>query len=105
MDRPSGVNEIRGYDELNQLISIENEELGNTTYQYDDNGNKTHETFSGVMANWSWQTATPESDGYDEKDDFIYFIRPGQSQNLSFARSSIGRKNEGQAADRQVRRR
>jgi YD repeat-containing protein len=78
------VTETRTYNTDNTLASISyNKAIGNMTYGWDDNKNKTSETITGTMANYGF---TVPSNGYDAEDRLVGFNRTTgltQSWNLS----------------------
>ncbi len=83
----NGVVETRGYNTDNTLTSIafggSGTAIGNMTYGWDNNHNKTSETISGTMSNYGFTIPT---NGYDNEDRLVSFNRTSglnQSWNLS----------------------
>ena len=50
------VDEVRGYDNANRLLSIANPNVGTASYTYDANSNKLSESWTGVMSAWNFTT-------------------------------------------------
>jgi RHS repeat-associated protein len=87
------VDETRTYNAGSQLTQINNTNVGSQTYTYDQNGNVTSESLSGVMANYSFSTihaGGPFADGYDAEDRFMRFKRSGVTEDILLTRSNIG---------------
>jgi RHS repeat-associated protein len=83
----NGVVETRAYNTDNTLASISfggsGSAIGNMTYGWDNNHNKTSETIAGTMANYGFSIPTG---GYDNEDRLVSFNRTSgltQSWNLS----------------------
>jgi RHS repeat-associated protein len=83
----NGVVETRAYGTDNTLTSINfggsGTAIGNLTYAWDNNHNKTSETITGTMSNYGFTIPT---NGYDNEDRLVSFNRTSgltQSWNLS----------------------
>ena len=88
VDRPS-IDETRSYDDRGQVQTIANGAVGTATYAYDANGNKLSESWSGAMSSWNFTTQSGGNDGYDAEDRFLNFNQSGQSKTLSMSRSDL----------------
>ena len=87
----TAVDEVRVYDDANRLSTITNTNIGTVTWVYDENNNRLSETFTGPLASWS---SSIGASGYDAEDRFTNFVRSGQNQDLTLARSNIGNIEE-----------
>ena len=81
----NGVSESRGYNTDNTLASItfSGASIGNMTYSWDSNKNKTAEEITGTMSDYGF---TIPSGGYDEEDRLVSYNRTAgltQSWDLS----------------------
>ena len=84
----NGVSETRAYNNDNTLSSISfsglgfQPDIGDMTYTWDDNKNKTSETITGTLAAYSFTTG---ANGYDDEDRLTNYTRGTltQSWNLS----------------------
>ncbi|MDX1926575.1 MAG: RHS repeat-associated core domain-containing protein [Pirellulaceae bacterium] len=81
----NGVSETRAYNTDNTLASISftGASIGNLTYGWDANKNKTSEAIAGTMSNYGF---TVPANGYDSEDRLVGFNRTSgltQSWNLS----------------------
>jgi len=81
----NGVSDTRAYNTDNTLTSISfaGASIGNLTYGWDANKNKTIEAIAGTMSNYGFTVPT---NGYDSEDRFVGFNRTSgltQSWNLS----------------------
>ncbi len=83
----NGVVDTRAYGSDNTLSSItftgSGTSIGNLSYGWDNNHNKTSETITGTMSNYGFSIPT---DGYDGEDRLVSFNRTSglsQSWNLS----------------------
>ncbi|MEL7499552.1 MAG: RHS repeat-associated core domain-containing protein [Planctomycetota bacterium] len=83
----SFVDETRTYDDIGRLTAINNTNVGELAYVYDSNGNKTSESWSGVMSQWGFTT---NSGAYDAEDRLLNFNQTGSSMSLELVRSDIG---------------
>ncbi len=86
----NGVVETRAYNNDNMLTSINfggsGSSIGNMTYAWDNNHNKTSETISGTMSNYGFSIPTG---GYDSEDRLVSFNRTnGLSQTWTL--SAVG---------------
>ncbi len=83
----NGVVETRSYNTDNTLTSISfggtGTSIGNMTYGWDNNHNKTSETITGTMSNYGFSIPTG---GYDGEDRLVSFNRTsGLSQSWSLS--------------------
>ena len=91
IDRPA-VDETRDYDNANRVSWIDNLGIGRLNYGYDDNGNKTSETWGNVpttVSNWDFNI-----NSYDAEDRFMDFQRSAAfnaTTNVSFNRTNAGK--------------
>ena len=91
IDRPA-VDETRDYDNANRVSWIDNLGIGRLNYGYDDNGNKTSETWANVpttVSNWDFNISS-----YDAEDRFMDFQRSAAfnaTTNVSFNRTNAGK--------------
>ncbi len=81
----NGVSDTRAYNTDNTLVSISfaGASIGNLTYGWDANKNKTSEAIAGTMSNYGFTVPT---NGYDSEDRLVGFNRTSgltQSWNLS----------------------
>ncbi|MDX1927995.1 MAG: RHS repeat-associated core domain-containing protein [Pirellulaceae bacterium] len=81
----NGVSETRAYGTDNTLssISFSGAPIGNLTYGWDANKNKTSEAIAGTMSNYGFTVPT---NGYDSEDRLVSFNRTSgltQAWNLS----------------------
>ena len=81
----NGVSDTRAYNTDNTLTSISfaGASIGNLTYGWDANKNKTIEAIAGTMSNYGFTVPT---NGYDSEDRLVGFNRTSgltQSWNLS----------------------
>ena len=84
----NGVSETRAYNTDNTLasISFSGASIGNLTYGWDANKNKTSEAIAGTMSNYGF---TVPSNGYDSEDRLVGFNRTsGLTQSWSL--SAVG---------------
>ena len=90
------VNESRTYDNANRLLTIWNDDpsnssnsddVGKLNYTYDENGNKTAESWSaGPTAMQDWNFTIPN---YDAEDRFLGFVRSGSlAKDLTYIRTA-----------------
>lgn len=82
------VTETRTYNTDNTLASISfNKAIGNMTYGWDSNKNKTSETITGTMANYGFTVpSNVPSNGYDAEDRLVGFNRTaGLTQSWSLS--------------------
>ncbi len=82
----NGVSDTRAYNTDNTLVSISfaGASIGNLTYGWDANKNKTSEAIAGTMSNYGFTVPT---NGYDSEDRLVGFNRTSgltQSWNLSW---------------------
>ncbi len=91
VDRPY-IDESRTYDDAGRLTAVNNNNVGNASYTYDENGNKQSETWTGNMSGWSFTTVNTGTytDGYDAEDRLRNFKQPTKSVDLYLDRSDIG---------------
>ncbi len=84
----NGVSETRAYNTDNTLASINfaGASIGNLTYGWDANKNKTSEAIAGTMSNYGF---TVPANGYDSEDRLVGFNRTsGLTQSWSL--SAVG---------------
>ncbi len=84
----NGVSETRAYNTDNTLASINfaGASIGNLTYGWDANKNKTSEAIAGTMSNYGFTVPT---NGYDSEDRLVGFNRTsGLTQSWSL--SAVG---------------
>ncbi|GAB5406686.1 MAG: hypothetical protein Aurels2KO_49170 [Aureliella sp.] len=84
----NGVSESRSYNSDNTLASISysGASIGNLSYSWDDNKNKTAETITGTMSNYGFSIPTS---GYDSEDRLVTFNRTS-GLNQSWSLSAVG---------------
>ncbi|GAB5404833.1 MAG: hypothetical protein Aurels2KO_30640 [Aureliella sp.] len=87
----NGVSESRSYNSDNTLASISysGASIGNLSYSWDDNKNKTAETITGTMSNYGFSIPTS---GYDSEDRLVTFNRTS-GLNQSWNLSAVGDRN------------
>lgn len=81
----NGVSETRAYNSDNTLASITftGASIGNLTYTWDDNKNKTAESIAGTMSNYGFTIPTG---GYDGEDRLVNYTRTyGLTQSWSLS--------------------
>jgi YD repeat-containing protein len=68
-----------------------NDQVGNLTYTWDANKNKTKETITGVMSGYSFDTTVgTDPDGYDDEDRLTYFKRTSTANPQTWNLSLVG---------------
>ncbi len=84
----NGVTETRAYSNDNLLTSITyggtGTAIGNLSYTWDANKNKTSETIGGLMADWGF---TSGGTTYDHEDRLTGYARAGTSSPSQFSQS------------------
>ena len=85
----NGITETRAYraDNLVSTISFSNTNIGNLTYSWDANKNKTAEAIAGVMSGYGFTSA---GTAYDDEDRLTGYQRASGSFNQSWALTSVG---------------
>ena len=85
----NGVGETRTYNNDNTLASITftGAPVGDLTYSWDDNKNKTSETITGTMSNYGFNVG---SSGYDDEDRLVAWNRADGALNKSWDLSLVG---------------
>jgi len=85
----NGVGESRTYNSDNTLagISFTGASIGNLTYGWDDNKNKTSETITGTMSGYGFTVPTS---GYDDEDRLVSYQRTNNTLSQSWNLSLVG---------------
>ena len=85
----NGVTQTRAYNNDNTLASITHTgaSIGNYTYGWDDNKNKTSEAISGTMSGYGFTVGTS---GYDDEDRLTNWERDDTSLDQSWSLSLVG---------------
>jgi RHS repeat-associated protein len=85
----NGITETRAYrsDNLLSSISFSNTNIGNLTYSWDANKNKTSETIGGVMSGYGFTSA---GTAYDDEDRLTGYQRASTTFNQSWSLTSVG---------------
>ena len=83
----NGVNETRAYNNDNTLASISfaGSDVGDLTYGWDDNKNKTSEDITGTMSGYGFN-----STGYDNEDRLVSWNRTDNTLSKSWNLSLVG---------------
>jgi hypothetical protein len=79
----NGVSESRTYNDDNTLagISFTGASIGNLTYGWDENKNKTSESIGGTMSGYGFSVG---SSGYDEEDRLVNWERTDSALDQSW---------------------
>ena len=85
----NGVSETRSYNDDNTLASIAftGAPVGNLTYGWDDNKNKTSEGISGTLSGFGFDVGTT---GYDDEDRLVNWQRTDNNLDQSWNLSLVG---------------
>ena len=85
----NGVSETRAYNNDNTLTSITftGAPIGNLTYGWDSNKNKTSEGITGTMSGYGFDVGTA---GYDDEDRLVAWNRDDSQLNKSWDLSLVG---------------
>jgi len=85
----NGITETRAYrtDNLLSTISFSNTNIGNLTYSWDANKNKTAETIAGVMSGYGFTSA---GTAYDDEDRLTGYQQASTNFNQSWSLTSVG---------------
>ena len=85
----NGVAETRAYNIDNTLTSItfDGAPIGNLTYGWDDNKNKTSETIAGTMSGYGFDVGTA---GYDDEDRLVNWNRDDNALDQSWNLTAVG---------------
>jgi RHS repeat-associated protein len=85
----NGITETRAYrtDNLLSTISFSNTNIGNLTYSWDANKNKTAETIGGVMSGYGFTSA---GTAYDDEDRLTGYQQASTNFNQSWSLTSVG---------------
>ena len=85
----NGVVETRSYNNDNTLASISytGAAIGNLSYGWDANKNKTSETITGTMSGYGFDVGTS---GYDDEDRLINWERDDTNLDQSWSLSLVG---------------
>ncbi len=85
----NSISETRSYNNDNTLASINftGASIGNLTYGWDNNKNKTSETITGTMSGYGFTTGTT---GYDTEDRLVTWNRADNTLNKSWNLSLVG---------------
>jgi hypothetical protein len=87
----NGVTDTRAYNSDNTLASIDfggtGNAIGDLTYGWDANKNKTSETIAGVMSGYSFTVPTS---GYDDEDRLVDFDGAADQVDQSWNLSLVG---------------
>ncbi len=85
----NGITETRAYrtDNLLSSISFSNTNIGNLTYSWDANKNKTAETIGGVMSGYGFTSA---GTAYDDEDRLTGYQQASTNFNQSWSLTSVG---------------
>ncbi len=85
----NGVSETRAYNTDNTLASISfaGASIGNLSYGWDDNKNKTSETITGTMSGYGFDVGTA---GYDDEDRLVNWQRADNNLDQSWNLTSVG---------------
>jgi hypothetical protein len=85
----NGVSETRGYNNDNTLgsISYTGAAIGNLSYGWDNNKNKTSETIAGTMSGYGFNVG---SSGYDDEDRLVNWDRDDYSLSQSWNLTAVG---------------
>jgi hypothetical protein len=85
----NGITESRSYsnDNLLTAINYSNTSLGDLTYTWDTNKNKTSESISGTMSGYGF---TQSGTVYDDEDRLTGYARSNSSLTQSWSLTSVG---------------
>ncbi len=85
----NGVKETRAYNNDNTLSSITytGASIGNLSYGWDENKNKTSESITGTMSDYGF---TVGSSGYDDEDRLVNWERDDTNLDQSWSLSLVG---------------
>ena len=85
----NGVVKARSYNDDNTLsgISYTGASIGNLSYGWDENKNKTSETIAGTMSNYGFSVG---SSGYDDEDRLVNWQRSDSNLDQSWTLSLVG---------------
>ncbi len=85
----NSISETRSYNNDNTLASINftGASIGNLTYGWDNNKNKTSETITGTMSGYGFTTGTT---GYDTEDRLVTWNRADNNLTKSWNLSLVG---------------
>ena len=85
----NGVSETRAYNNDNTLASITfaGASIGNLTYGWDANKNKTSEGISGTMSGYGFDVGTS---GYDDEDRLVNWQRDDNNLDQSWNLTAVG---------------
>ena len=85
----NGVSETRSYNDDNTLASIAftGAPVGNLTYGWDDNKNKTSESITGTMSGYGFDVGAT---GYDDEDRLVNWNRSDNNLDQAWNLSLVG---------------